>query len=98
MVHKWFLRKGFGRILYGIITVLLGSILLTVNYPYPIIETERLFIASPGYTTYLYLSDIGNVLIMFGATVLLIGFMYLLLTGVLEYRKKSRNAHRSKTR
>ncbi len=98
MVHKWFLRKGFRRILYGIIIVLLGSILLTINYPYPIIETEVCFISRiPDYTAYLFLSDIGNVLIMFGAAVLLIGFMYLSVTGVLEYYKKRRYAHRSDT-
>jgi hypothetical protein len=94
MVQKWLLRKGFRRILYGIIIVLLGSIILAIDYPYPIVKKERGIIPEP-YRG-LFLSDIGNGLIMFGPAVLLIGFMYFLATTILEYMKKRRLAYRSK--
>jgi len=98
MVQKWLLRKGFRRILYGIIIVLLGSIILAIDYPYPIIEERKRYLRTETdtYTSYLFLSDIGNGLIMLGVAVLLIGFMYSLVTVVLEYLKKRRYAHRSK--
>jgi hypothetical protein len=68
--------------------------MLAIDYPYPIIEKE--IMSTPKITNYLFLSDIGNVLIMFGAAVLLIGFMYSLVTVILEYMKKRRYAYRSK--
>jgi len=98
MVQKWLLRKGFRRILYGIIIVLVGSIIVAIDYPYPIIEKESQ-VRTPAeerYTNYLFLSDIGNGLIMLGVAVLLIGFTYSFVTTILEYMKKRRHDHRSK--
>ena len=105
MVHTWLLRRGLRKLLTGLILFLIGFVVFTylmgqpikipISFYYPnnlnpLLEEELTPFAIE------FTARKGTVIGAIGVISAITGVGYLLVTVVLEYRKKGRYAHRSK--
>jgi len=102
MVHKWLLRKGLRRILAGLILVfVLGPVFFTIvfntNVPMPIPFGVREWSGYSESQIQSFKNPLGVWVGGIGIILFAVGTVYLLATVILEYMKKRRYAHRSKT-